>query len=67
MDNGIPDGAANHEAGGLGEAATPRVGVGMLVDDRGHALLDLFWPMPIGLLVMGTAVAVFFGICSMLR
>ena len=67
MDGSITDGAVNQKAEYLGVVETGQSGANMLVDDGGHARLDFFWPMPIGLLVMGSVVAVFFGICSMLR
>jgi hypothetical protein len=67
MDSSITDGAANLEAAGLEAAGAGKAGVNMHVDDGGHALLDLLWPMPIGLLVMGSVVAAFFAICSMLH
>jgi len=67
MDSGIPDVAANHEAARLEPAEARQAGVNILVDDGGHAPLDFFWPMPIGLLVMGTAVSVFVGFCFLLR
>ncbi len=67
MDSAIPDVAANYEAAHIEPAETHKAGVNMLVDDGGQALLDFFRPMPIGLLVMGTAVSVFVGLRFLLR
>ena len=67
MDGTVSDGMVNLQAGSQVATGSPKAAVNMYVDDGGHALLDFFWPMPIGLLVMGSVVAAFFGICSMLR
>ena len=67
MDGSVCDGMANLEVRGQEAAEGSKPAVSMHMDDGGHALLDFFWPMPIGLLVMGSVVAAFFGICSMLR
>ena len=67
MDSSVSDGMVNLGAGGQVAAESRKAAVNVYVDDGGHALLDFFWPMPIGLLVMGSVVAAFFGICSMLR
>ncbi len=67
MENSISEVAANYPVNALDPAAPGEAEAGLAVDEGGYALLDAFWPMPIGLLVMGTVVAVFFGICTLLR
>jgi hypothetical protein len=67
MDSSITDVAAIQEATSLKVAKTTEKTVDKGTNEGGYALLDLVWPMPIGLLVMGTLVAAFLGICSMLR
>ena len=63
----IPLAATNPRDALVKAGGTLKAGVTMPLLESRSSVLDLVWPMPIGLLVMGTAVSVFVGLCFMLR